>query len=95
MALGPISRVGDRNSAGGRLLRGATTVFSEGRPIALHVSPLTPHQPWGKSHPPHAHSYTVGDSEPTIFVEGQPVVHVGMQTGCGHPIVEGCGTIFI
>ena len=91
MAAGAISRVGDRNSAGGRLLRGSNTVFLDGRPVALHVSPLTSHPPFKGRH---VHSYTVSDGESTLFIDGCPVVHVGMQTSCGHPIVEGSGTTF-
>lgn len=87
----PISRVGDRNSGGGKLTRGSSTVFLDGRPVALHVSPMTPHSP-KPTKQPHKRSVTVGGGG-TVFVEGCPVVHVGMKTSCGHVIIEGSGTV--
>ena len=45
------SRVGDANSAGGTITRGAGTVFIDGRPAGLHVSGITPHAPWGNQVP--------------------------------------------
>lgn len=83
-----IARVGDANSAGGKLTRGAGTVFLDGKPIALHVSPLTPHQPWGRPHPPHENSRTTSGSS-TVTCEGMPVVMIGSSTSCGHSIVGG------
>jgi uncharacterized Zn-binding protein involved in type VI secretion len=87
------SRVGDANSAGGTITRGAGTVFINGIPAGLHVSGITPHAPWGKPHPPHASSTTTSGS-PTVIVEGSPLLRVGSGTTCGHPIVGGSGTVF-
>ena len=83
-----LSRKGDKNSAGGELLRGAASVTCDGIPVALHVSRVSPHAPYGKPHPPHASSVTTSAS-PTVFCEGLPVVRVGSSTSCGHKIVGG------
>ena len=83
-----VSRVGDVNSAGGKLTRGASTVFLDGKPVALHTSPVTPHQPWGTPHPPHNNSVTTSGSG-TVICEGSPVVRIGSTTSCGHSIVGG------
>jgi uncharacterized Zn-binding protein involved in type VI secretion len=88
-----ICRVGDKNSAGGELMTGSTTVMLEGKPVALHPSKVSPHAPWGKPHPPHSSSVTTSGSE-NVFVEGKPVVMKGSSTSCGHPIVGGSEKVF-
>jgi uncharacterized Zn-binding protein involved in type VI secretion len=87
-----LSRKGDKNSAGGQLIRGASNVVCNGRPVALHVSKVSPHAPWGKKHPPHAASVTT-DGSGTVICEGLPVVRVGTNTSCGHKIVQGSGDV--
>lgn len=57
-----ISRKGDKNNAGGAIVRGAGTVFANGIAVGLHVSPITPHEPWGKPHPPHENASTTEGS---------------------------------
>lgn len=88
---GPLSRIGDDNGFGGKLVRGAKTVFASGLPVALNPSPVTPH-PWGFSHKV---AKTIIPTVPTVFVEGNPVVNVGTATTCGHPIVTGANTIIV
>jgi uncharacterized Zn-binding protein involved in type VI secretion len=88
-----LSRKGDKNSVGGQLMRGSSTVICDGKPVALHVSKVTPHSPWQKKrHPPHQSSVTV-DGSSTVICDGVPVVRVGSQTSCGHKIVQGSGTV--
>ena len=83
------SRIGDINSAGGRILRGAKSVLISGLPAGLHVSPVTPHLPFNG---PHRASFTVTGS-PTVFCEYSPLLRVGSVTTCGHPIVQGSLTV--
>jgi len=83
------SRIGDINSAGGKILRGAKSVFISGLPAGLHVSSVTPHLPFKN---PHKASFTVTGS-PTVFCENAPLLRVGSQTTCGHPIVQGSLTV--
>jgi len=92
--MGGICRVGDKNAVGGALMDGSENVFLDGKPIALHVSRVTPHAPWGRPHPPHAKAVTTGGYSTNMFVEGKPVVLQGASTSCGHPITECSGSGF-
>lgn len=86
-----IARVGDTNAIGGALMDGSSTVFLDGKPIALHVSRITPHAPWHPRvhYPQHHHdAVTTSNYSTSLFVEGKPVVLKGTQTSCGHPIVN-------
>jgi uncharacterized Zn-binding protein involved in type VI secretion len=89
-----LSRVGDANQAGGKIMRGAGTVFANGIQVGLHVSQITPHAPWGKPHPPHRAATTTSAS-PTVFCEGSPVLRVGSGNSCGHSIAQGSPDIFV
>lgn len=89
-----LSRRGDRNTTGGRLVRGAATVFCNNIPVSLHVSPITPHAPWGPPHPPHNRATTTNGS-PTVFAENVPVVRVGSGNSCGHRIIQGSNNTFV
>jgi uncharacterized Zn-binding protein involved in type VI secretion len=89
-----ISRKGDKNQEGGAIVRGASTVFVNGIPVGLHVSPITPHSPWGDDHGPHENASTT-DGSPTVFAEGVPVLRVGSGNNCGHSIVEGSSDVFV
>ena len=85
-----LSRVGDTNQAGGKIVRGANTVFANGIKVGLHVSAITPH-PKG---PKHKLAKTTQGS-PTVFCEGVPVLRVGSGNSCGHSITKGSPDIFV
>lgn len=87
-----LSRKGDVNTTGGKIMRGAQTVFANGIPVGLHVSQITPHGPFGRPHPPHNAAMTT-DGSPTVFCEGVPVLRVGSGNTCGHRIVQGSDNI--
>lgn len=89
-----LSRLGDSNQTGGKLTRGAGTVFCNGIPVSLHTSSISPHAPWGRPHPPHDNATTT-EGSPTVFAEGDPVVRIGSGNSCGHSIVEGSGDVFV
>ena len=89
-----LSRVGDKNNAGGAIVRGAGTVFANSIKVGLHVSPITPHAPFGKPHPPHA-SATTTEGSPTVFAENDPVLRIGSGNTCGHSIAEGSPDVFV
>lgn len=89
-----LSRKGDKNSAGGQIKTGASSVFANGIAVGLHVSDITPHAPFGNSHPPHKAAKTT-DGSPTVFCEGKPVLRVGSGNTCGHKITQGSPDIFI
>lgn len=91
-----LSRKGDSNSAGGKIKKGAPTVFANGQPVGLHVSEITPHSPWSPKprHAPHRNARTTQGS-PTVFADGEPVLRVGSGVSCGHPINSGSPDIFV
>jgi uncharacterized Zn-binding protein involved in type VI secretion len=92
-----LSRQGDVNTTGGKIIRGAGTVFANGIAVGLHVSGITPHSPWPKPknnpHPPHA-AATTTEGSPTVFAESCPVLRVGSGNTCGHKIVQGSDNVF-
>lgn len=86
----PLSRKGDKNQAGGAIVRGARTVIAEGIPVGLHVSPITPHPTWGE----HSSAVTTTAS-PDVICEGAPVLRITSGNSCGHSIVEGCKKVIV
>jgi uncharacterized Zn-binding protein involved in type VI secretion len=85
-----LSRVNDSNQAGGKILRGANTVFANGKKVGLHRSPISKHSKSRR----HRTSFTT-DGSPTVFVEGVPVLRVGSGNTCGHSIVQGSPDVFV
>lgn len=85
----PLSRKGDVNQAGGKIVRGAATVFCNGIPVGLHVSPITPH---GKKK--HKSAVTTSAS-PNVICEGSPVLRVTSGNSCGHSIVQGSQNVIV
>lgn len=85
----PLSRIGDMNQAGGKIVRGAATVICNGIPVGLHVSPITPHGP-GK----HARAVTTTAS-PDVICEGSPVLRITSGNSCGHSIVTGSSNTIV
>jgi uncharacterized Zn-binding protein involved in type VI secretion len=76
-----LSRIGDKNQAGGAIIRGARTVFCNGIPVGLHVSPITPHANHGLS--------KTTTASPTVFAEGAQVLRITSGNDCGHSIIQG------
>lgn len=85
-----LSRKGDENTTGGKIMRGAGTVFANGLPVGLHVSQITPHSPFKG---PHKVAQTT-DGSPTVFCEGDPVLRVGSGNTCGHKIIQGSDNVY-
>lgn len=85
-----LSRKGDTNSAGGQIVRGASTVFANGIAVGLHVSDITKHPGGGK----HDAAKTT-EGSPTVFAEGVPVLRVGSANDCGHSINQGSDNVFV
>ena len=85
-----LSRKGDKNQAGGAIIRGASTVFCNGIPVGLHVSRITPHPKGSK----HKNAVTTTAS-PTVICEGAPVLKVGSGNSCGHSIIQGSNNVFV
>ena len=84
-----LSRKGDANAAGGKIVRGAGTVFANGIAVGLHVSDISPHGP-----AKHAAAKTT-EGSPTVFAEGVAVLRVGSGNNCGHTITQGSPDVFV
>ena len=84
-----LSRKGDANAVGGKIVRGASTVFANGIQVGLHVSDITPH---GKDK--HKAAKTT-EGSPTVFADGVAVLRVGSGNNCGHKITEGSPDVFV
>lgn len=89
-----LSRRGDSNNAGGRILDGASTVFANGIAVGIHTSEISSHSPFGERHPPHQSARTT-DGSPSVFCEGKPVLRVGSGNTCGHRIVQGSPNVYV
>lgn len=84
-----LSRKGDANAVGGKIVRGASTVFANGIEVGLNVSDITPH---GKDK--HKKAKTT-EGSPTVFAEGVAVLRVGSGNSCGHKITQGSPDVFV
>jgi len=88
-----LSRKGDKNQRGGKIVRGASTVFANNIPVGLHVSPITKHRP-APDIPKHKRAKTTQGS-PTVFAENAPVLRVTSGNSCGHSIIQGSPNVFV
>lgn len=89
-----LSRQGDANQTGGKIMRGASTVFANGIPVGLHVSQISDHAPWGKRTGQHRAATTTSASS-SVVAEGSQVLKVGSGNSCGHSIVQGSPDVFV
>ena len=85
-----LSRKGDANAVGGKIVRGASTVFANGIQVGLHVSDITKHPGGGK----HKAAKTT-EGSPTVFADGVAVLRVGSGNNCGHKITEGSPDVYV
>jgi uncharacterized Zn-binding protein involved in type VI secretion len=85
-----LSRKGDQNQAGGKIVRGASTVFANGIQVGLNVSDITPH-PSGSKHK----KAKTTEGSPTVFAEGVAVLRVGSGNTCGHKITQGSPDVYV
>jgi uncharacterized Zn-binding protein involved in type VI secretion len=79
-----LSRKGDANAVGGKIVRGASTVYANGVKVGLHKSDITKHPGGG----PHNAAKTT-EGSPSVYADGVAVLRVGSGTTCGHKIVQG------
>lgn len=78
-----LSRKGDATQAGGKVAKGAKTVFANNKPVGVHVGDITPH---GKGK--HKKAKTT-EGSPSVFADGSPVLRDGTGLDCGHKIIQG------
>jgi len=81
-----VQRVGDKDSAGGVILNGDSTVLVNGRAVAIRGASVSPHPCCGaRGCPPtHCNAKTQA-SNSTVLVNGVPIVLTSDVDTCGHP----------
>jgi uncharacterized Zn-binding protein involved in type VI secretion len=91
-----VQRVGDRNSAGGVILNGDSSVLVNGRAIAIQDASVSPHPCCGaKGCPPiHCNAKTKAGSS-NVLVNGKPVILAGDKDTCGHSRVSGSDNVLV
>jgi uncharacterized Zn-binding protein involved in type VI secretion len=84
-----LSRKGDTNTDGGKIIRHAATVYCNNIPVGLHGSPITAHGPGRHKRP------NTTNGSPDVFCETAPVLRV--TSGCtdGNPIAQGSSNTFV
>ena len=84
-----VQRVGDKNSAGGAISQGDSSVTINGLAISVNNNPVTPHGPSF-----HSNAKTKA-TQSSVFVNGKPVVVTGDIDTCGHARVGGSPDVTI
>jgi uncharacterized Zn-binding protein involved in type VI secretion len=81
-----IQRVGDKDSAGGVILNGDSTVLINGRAVAIRGASVSPHPCCGQRGCPPVHcSAKTQSNNSTVLVNGVPLVLTSDVDTCGHP----------
>ena len=90
-----VQRVGDKDSAGGVIQAGDSSVLVNGQEIAIPNAYVTTHPPYGRGTDPHHHAKTKSSQNSTVFVNGKLVLVTGDTDTCGHPRVGGSPNVTI
>lgn len=86
--------IGDINAAGGAAVAPRPTVLSSFRPLAMFMSPVTPHPCCGAPGCSIHCAATIGTAKAVnVLAEGTPIHTVGDVDICGHPRVTGDFTV--
>lgn len=88
-----VHRVGDRNSAGGRIMQGDKSMIIDGRPVAPIGSPVSPHKPCPKVKK-HCNAKTAEGSN-SFLVNGKKVTIETNRDTCGHVRIAGSPTFIV
>jgi uncharacterized Zn-binding protein involved in type VI secretion len=87
---GSVQRVGDRNTAGGIITNGDSSVLVNNRPVAVSGSRVTPHPCCGaKGCPPVHCSATTSSNNTNVLVNGIPIIVSGDLDSCNHTRSQG------
>jgi len=84
-----VQRVGDRNSAGGVILQGDSSVRINGRAIAIENVSVSPHPCCGRKGCPPSHCNAKTQASGSLRVNGKRVILTNDKDTCGHPRVGG------
>ncbi len=86
-----LSRKGDKNQVGGKLMKGSSSVEAEFSEVATHPCQVTPHTPFSGKHKT---AKTLRGSS-SVLVDNKQVIVTGTPLDCGHSIVTGASSILI
>ncbi len=89
-----VVRQGDRNNAGGKVIKGNKTFYVDGKPVSVDGSPVSAHKPFKKPHKPNGHPKTDNGTK-KFLVQGIPVNLVGDADTCKHKRAEGSPNFII
>lgn len=81
-------REGDKNDAGGRVLKGNRTFLVDGKPVSVDGCPVSAHKPYKKPHKPNGAPKTANGTR-YFLVDRKPVNTVGDKDTCKHTRVTG------
>lgn len=83
-----VVREGDKNNAGGRVIKGNKNFIVDGKPISVDGCPVSAHRPFKNPHKPDGKPKTANGTS-LFLVDGIPVNTVGDKDTCGHTRAEG------
>lgn len=91
-----MQRVGDRNSAGGVILNGDSSVLVNGRAVAVQGASVSAHPCCGQRGcpPTHCNAKTQANNS-SVLVNGIPLVLGGDIDTCGHPRASGSADVLV
>lgn len=89
-----VQRVGDRNTAGGVITNGDSSVLINGRAVAIRGSAVSPHPCCGRRGCPPIHcNAKTHTSNSTVLVNGIPLIFTDDIDTCGHPRAGGSSDV--
>jgi uncharacterized Zn-binding protein involved in type VI secretion len=88
-----VHRVGDFNSAGGRIISGDNTMIIEGRPVAPIGSPVSPHKPCPEVKK-HCKAKTAEGTN-SFYINGKKVTIETNKDTCGHERIAGAKSFLV
>ena len=91
-----VQRVGDRNSAGGVIVNGDSSVLVNGRAVAVQGVSVSAHPCCGQRGcpPTHCNAKTQANNS-TVLVNGIPIILSGDVDTCGHPRASGSADVLV
>lgn len=90
-----VQRVGDKNSTGGQITQGDSSVLVNGQAVAIPNTTVTSHAPYGRGTQQHRQAQTQSSKNTTVFVNGKPVLIATDVDSCGHARVGGSPDVSI
>jgi len=89
-----VVREGDKNNAGGKVLKGNPNFIVDGKPVSVDGSPVSAHKPFKKPHVPNGGPKTANGTR-KFLVDGIPVNVIGDKDTCRHTRIEGSPNFYI